>query len=192
MSFVPADYVAPSTSSYTKLQAGENNIRIISEMPLIAFQYWNTAGKPVRSLKHPGQPADIRRDDKGQAEAVKECWWMAVYNFATKQMEIWEVSQAGIKNKIINLSQDSDYGHPSGYTLKIVKSGSGLETKYDVTPRPPKALDASIQAVVDAAPANLEAILTGGNPFDTQPKPGAAPTPEQKQNQAPGDNDLPF
>jgi len=49
-----------------------------------------------------------------------------------------------------------------------------------------------VQAVVDASPVNLRALLDGGNPFDTQPKPGAAPTASQQQNQAPGDEDLPF
>jgi len=194
-SFVPANYVAPTSGGgdFTKLADGANSLRILSELPLIGWAYWNTAGKPVRSLEHPGQPADIRIGTDGKPEKVKEFWAMAVYNIGTKKVELWEVTQAQIKDAIISLSRDADWGHPMGYSLKITKTGQKLETKYSVMPGKPAPLPADVQAVVDASPVNLMALIDGGNPFDTQPKPGAAPTPEQAKSLAPvDDNDLPF
>jgi len=195
-SFVPANYVAPTSTgggNFTKLADGDNSLRILSEQPLIGFVYWSTAGKPVRSLQHPGQPADIRLGADNKPEKVKEFWAMAIYNIGTKQVELWEVTQAQIRDAIIGLSNDSEWGHPSQYSLKIKKSGKGLETKYAVMPGKPGPLPAEIQAVVDASPVNLMALIDGGNPFDSQPKPGAAPTPEQAKNLAPvDDSDLPF
>jgi hypothetical protein len=194
-SFIPDTYVAPTTTgggNFTKLQDGANSLRILSDVPLIGYAYWNTAGKPVRSLKHPGQPADIRLGTDNKPEKVKEFWAMAIYNIGTKQVELWEVTQAQIKDAILSLSRDADWGHPTQYSLKITKTGKGIETKYAVMPGKVAPLPADVQAVVDASPVNLMALIDGGNPFDTQPKPGAAPTEEQKKNQADDDNDLPF
>jgi hypothetical protein len=193
-SFIPETYVAPTSggTDYTKLLDGSNSLRILSEVPLFGYVYWNTANKPVRSDQHPGQPTDVRIGQDGKADKVKEFWAMAVYNITTKKVEIWEVTQAQIKEAIMNLSRDAEWGHPSGYSLKITKSGKGLETKYSVVPGKPGPLPADVLAVVDATPINLRALIDGGNPFDSQPKAGAAPTAEQKQNQAQDDNDLPF
>lgn len=194
-SFVPETYVAPTSAGgdYTKLLDGANSLRILSEEPLIGWVYWNTANKPVRSVNHPGQPTDMRIEQDGKPGKVKEFWAMAVYNIATKKVELWEVTQNQIKDAIISLSRDADWGHPAAYSLKITKSGQKLETKYSVMPGKPAPLPADVQATVDASPVNLLALIDGGNPFDTQPAPGAAPTKEQAKQLAPDDdNDLPF
>ncbi|TVT43094.1 hypothetical protein FNT36_03105 [Hymenobacter setariae] len=194
--FIPETYVAPvSGGDYTKLQDGTTSLRILSEQPLFGWVYWNTANKPVRFefAKHPGQPSDARIGADGKPDAVKEFWAMAVYNITNKKVELWEVTQAQIKNALTALAKDAEWGHPTQYSIKVSKSGTGKDTKYGVLPTAPKPLPAEIQAEVDAKPVNLRALIDGGNPFDSQPKPGAAPTPEQAKNLAPtDDNDLPF
>ena len=193
-SFVPDNYTAPSAGggNYTKLQPGENRLRVLADQPLIGWQYWNTANKPVRSAydAHPGNPADLRDGDK-----VKQCWWMKVYNYATKAIEIWEVAQVGLINGIISYARHEDYGNPVNYGFTITKTGSGKETTYNLVAGVPKPLPAEIQKLSAETPVNLQALLeNGGNPFDTQPAPGTAATSAQAKNIAvPTEEDgLPF
>jgi predicted secreted protein len=191
-SFVPQNYVAPTAAGgdFTKLQDGENRLRILSEMPTIGYVYWNNAGKPVRSEQHPGQPADVRIGQDGKPEKVKEFWAVAVYNYGTKKVELWEFTQAGIRDGLISLAQDPEWGHPTQYGIKVTKSGKGLDTKYAVLPGKAADLTADVQAVVDASTLNVRAVL-GLEP--AHPAPGAAPTAEQAKVLAPvDDSQLPF
>ena len=192
MAFFPSGYT-PSTggsSNYTKLQPGENKLRVISEDALLGWQYWNTAGKPVRFAhdKFPGnQPADIR-----DGETVKEVMWTAVYNYATKSIEIWEVTQKQILKALYDYAHLEDYGDPSNYGLTIKRDGSGKETKYSVLAGVPKPLPTEIKELADKTPINLANILTTGNAFDASPAPGAKPTAEQKKVLVESDENLPF
>jgi hypothetical protein len=196
-SFIPSTYVAPAAAGgdYTKLADGITSLRVLSEQPLFGFVYWNTAGKPVRFDfdKHPGQPKDARIGPDGKPDSVKEFWAMAIYNITNKKVELWEVTQRQLKDALTALANDAEWGHPSQYSIKVSKSGTGKDTKYSIVPTAPKPLPAEIQAEVDAKPINLRALIDGGNPFDSQPKPGATPTAEQQKVLAPtDDSDLPF
>ena len=191
MAFFQPDYTpsAGGNGNYTKLQVGENRLRILSDQALQGWQYWNTAGKPVRAPYHqrPVAPADLRDGD-----TVKECLWTGVYNYTTKAIEVWEITQKGILNSLYAYANHEDYGDPIGYGLTITKSGSGMETKYALLAGVPKPLPAEIQKLADETPLNLAALLTGGSPFDASPAPGAKPTAAQAKALVPADDDLPF
>lgn len=201
MSFFQKDYTpsAGGNGNYTKLQPGENRLRILSDQALQGWQYWNTASKPVRSAYHqrPVNPADLREGD-----SVKECLWTGVYNYATKAIEIWEITQKGILNALFAYASHEDYGDPIGYGLTVTKSGSGMETKYSVVAGVPKPLPVEIQKLADETPLNLRALLDGGSPFDAAPTAAPAPMkvapkaaakkPEPVAAGEMDDNDLPF
>ena len=193
MSFFAPNYTPSSGGggNYTKLQPGENRLRILSGQALQGWQYWNNAGKPVRFAhdQHPGnKPADIR-----EGETVKEVLWTGVYNYGTKAIEIWEVTQKQIIGALWAYAQHEDYGDPINYSLNVTRSGSGMETKYTVVAGVPKPLPAEIQKLADETPLNLAALLTGGSPFDASPAPGKAATPEQAKVLAEVDDEsLPF
>lgn len=167
-SFLPADYTAPtsSTGNYTKLADGETRLRILSN-PVIGCEYWNKDGKPVRLRQLPqGRPADMRdADSQGRAEKIKEFWAMKAYNYAEKQMQVFQVTQAQIKTQLAELSKDADWGHPKNYDIKIIRSGKGLETKYSVTPVVPKPVSEEVKTAFTATPINLDALFTGADPF---------------------------
>ena len=191
MSFFQPDYTpsAGGNGNYTKLQPGENRLRILSGQALQGWQYWNTSNKPVRFAynQRPMNPADLREGD-----SVKEVLWTGVYNYATKAIEIWEITQKGILNALWAYSQHEDYGDPINYGLTVTKSGSGMETKYAVLAGVPKPLPAEIQKLADETPLSLANMLTGGSPFDASPAPGQVATPEQKKVLVLEDADLPF
>ena len=49
------------------------------------------------------------------------------------------------------------------------RTGEKLETKYSVTPTPPKPLDKEIQNKVDIVNVELEKLLAGLDPFGFEP-----------------------
>lgn len=94
---------------------------------------------------------------------------MKVYNYNTKQVELFETTKTPIKSAIFTLVKDDDYGSPKNYDIKIKKTWVDKDTKYSVIPTPPKPLDIDIEALCDDTYMNLEAIYVWGNPFVREP-----------------------
>jgi hypothetical protein len=191
MSFFPEGYT-PSQgggTDYTKLPEGTTRLRVVYEQMLMGWSYWDTNNKCHRFPfdKKPTSTPGIKDGEK-----LKELYALGVYNYDTKRLEVWEITQATIKQQLFDYWHNEEYGKFTGYGLSIKRTGSGLKTEYGVVAGVPKPLPAEIQALADAKPINLQALIDGGNPFDSQPKPGAAPTAEQTQTQAADDSDLPF
>lgn len=163
-SFLPTGYSVPTSSAsgnYMKIKPGDNRIRVLSDMPLTGWEYWNTSDKPVRLKKKPETtPADIRiNPESGKPEPVKHFWALLVWNYENKQIEILQVSQASIQNQLAELSTQEDWGHPKQYDLKINKTGEKLTTKYSVIPTPHKALSADIEKALAENKIELEKVF---------------------------------
>lgn len=171
--FLGSDYKAPATtSSYMKLQKGENVIRILSNA-ITGYEYWNDDNKPIRSKEPFSATPNIKLDMDGNPTKVKHFWSFVVWNYDTKNIEILQINQATIQGNIKALIDDEDWGNPKGYDIKITRSGEKLETKYSVNPKPAKPVDDEIQAKYNASEINLEALFTGGNPFEKNTEPVA-------------------
>lgn len=173
--FLPESYEIPSTgSSFTKLVTDvELRIRIVSK-PLIWYSYFSiwTDGKKkqIHSKDFPEKlinPATNKYT--GKPEVPQEFWAMKVYNYNTKQVELFETTKNPIKSAIFTLVKDDDYGSPKNYDIKIKKTGVEKDTKYSVIPTPPKPLDLDIEALCDDTYMNLEALYVWGNPFVREP-----------------------
>ena len=168
MSFFQEGYEIPSSGQggqYTKLEQGKNIIRILST-PLMGWEYWTADNKPVRSAsKFENVPGDARLDDKGTFKQ-KHFWAMKVYNYQTEQAEIMQITQKGIQNAIVEFSQSPDYGDPREYDITITRKGEGIETEYTVMPSPQKPLKPEVVEADINTPVNLQALLTGKNPFE--------------------------
>lgn len=160
MTFLPNDYTLPvSGGNYTKLDQGETKLRILSDA-ITGYEYWNTENKPVRSDQYPGDTPDIREDSK-----PKHFWAMVVYNYSTKTVQIWQVSQKSIQNSLLNLVQDSDWGSPKDYDIKIKREGEGLDTRYQLSPSPKSKVSEDITRAYEAKPVDLKKLFTGEDPF---------------------------
>lgn len=169
--FLPSDYEIPSTwSSFTKIVTDiEIRIRIISR-PIIGYSYfsvWSDGKKTqIHSKERPERlitPAINKFTNK--PEVPQEFWAMKVYNYNTKQVELFETTKTAIKSAILSLSKDADYGSPKNYDIKIKKTWVEKDTKYSVLPAPIKPLDEDIQTLCDDTYINLDALYTGWNPF---------------------------
>lgn len=152
-SFLPDGYELPKNNSgFTKFEKDKTTkIRVLpsglDQDAIIFFEYFDESGekpKPIRSLKPFNDMPWIKEWRK-----AKECWSMKVYNYETEQIEICTINQSSIKQVIMWFFADEDYGEPTKYDLKISKTGEALETKYSVTPTPPKAFDMKLIEWID-------------------------------------------
>jgi len=167
MGFLPDDYQAPERNeggAYFKPKKGDSKIRILSQ-PIVGYQYWNDQNKPVRSKKHPGNPADRRINDQGKPEPIKFFWACVIWVAESESVAIWEFTQGSIQRAIENLNDSDEWGDPREYDLTVKRSGDGLETEYAVIPSPPKPLSEAVKQAYSAANIDLTALYRGENPF---------------------------
>jgi len=59
---------------------------------------------------------------------------LLVYNWEEMRPQIFEFTQASIRNDLLKLFADPDWEDPKDYDIKIRKNGSGVNTKYSVVP----------------------------------------------------------
>lgn len=160
MSFLPAGYKAPKSSSdnFMKFQDGENKFRILST-PTIGWEDWDNK-----------KPINYRYDDKplksvDKSNPFKHFWALIVWNYAVEKIQVLKITQASVINAIEALSNDSDWGAPFFYDIKVLKKGKDKETKYSITPSPKKSLPAHVKESFYERRCNLEAIFENGDLF---------------------------
>lgn len=171
--FLPEGYETPEAGgNYMKLKDGDNKFRILSN-PLLGWTYWDVNNKPVRlaPLAPPHQkdkpavnPELIRTDDYGK-KVIKYFWALKVYNYAEKKMQVLEFTQQGIQSAIEALYKNPVWGDPKKYDLIINRKGQKKETEYNVMPVPPAVVTEDIKKSYLETPINLQALMTGGDPF---------------------------
>ena len=160
----PSNYTPPASISdgnYTKIPEGELvRLRILSDAT-VGYVYWSNDNKPVRSLDPFTSTPNIRENEK-----PKHFWAFKVYNYTTEKIEVWEITQSSIRSKLWALWEDKeDYGDLRKYGLKITRTGSKLETKYEVIAAPPKPLDAATEKLSADTPVDLSALFRDESPF---------------------------
>lgn len=169
--FLDDNYEVPSTSNYMRYQDGVNRIRIMSS-PILGSLYWTEDSKggrkPVRlKLDQPITVDEIAKQG-GDPASLKHFWAMVVWNYQDERIQILEITQKSIQQKIRGLAKDTDWGNPKNYDIVISKSGKSLTTKYEVQPKPAKPLEASISKLFKETYINLDALYSGDDPFSKQ------------------------
>ena len=156
--FLPDEYEVPSSSSYLKFKDGETRFRILSK-PVIGWEDWKDK-KPVRFTmdNKPQKPIDPK-------QPIKHFWAMAVWDYKGNRLAILEITQKSIQNTIKGLAKDPDCGDPTQYDIKVMRTGAGMDTEYEVLPIPAKPLSEDILLVYHEAHVNLNALFEGGDPF---------------------------
>jgi len=167
--FLPADYKTPSgNDKYMKFEAGDNKIRILTA-PIIGYELW-IAGKPKRiPMNSKWTPEEINGADintfTGKKKTPVHFWAMAIWNFKAERIQILQINQLKIQGSITALNMDADWGSPLDYDIVINKTGEKTDTKYNVIPKPKKALSEDIKTALKETPVNLNALFSGDDPF---------------------------
>jgi hypothetical protein len=171
-----------SGGNYMKLQAGANQFRILGALNegtiIQGILGWANNDDGSR------RPFRWRVDDvppRNFEEEPKEFIAMLVWNYQESRIQILEITQAGLKRELKNLSKDEEWGDARRYDITITRSGKGLETTYAMTPKPPKKRSDEINQALKTLKVNLEALYDGEDPFEgNEPAPQPVQEPVQE------------
>ena len=159
------DFLSQSDSSggdFFKLNAGDKrSVRIISK-PLAGFETW-VDNMPVRWGMNDKQPPHAVSDER-----PKRFVSFVVYEYKTADggdgaVKVWTITQRTIKDQLKMLSPD---GHWGSFELVVVRHGTGLDTKYNITGIKSQPEPALVEFAVNSAQyIDLSKILEGDSPF---------------------------
>lgn len=157
--------IAPS--KYAKIeQDKELRIRIL-EKPLVGWIYFSADKKVHRQKKAFEEcvnPSISKFNWKPNPQ--KEFWAFKVYNVNTKCIEIFEIDKQTVKEKMMDLYIDADYGNLTWYDLKIKKEWEWTDTTYKVLPWPVTPISHEVEALGNDTYVNLEALFKWEDPFE--------------------------
>lgn len=168
-SFLPDDYVQPETkSNYLKFKKDwDTEFRILSNT-VTGFVYFNLDNKPVRSVDFPEDYKDFAKvNEKTQKQDIpKHFRAFVVWDYATKNICILEVTQKSIQNDIMAYYKNAKRGDPKHYDLTITRKWEWLDTKYTVIANPKTPVELDVLTQYKEANVNLEKLFSGWDPFE--------------------------
>lgn len=171
--FLPEGYSIPVTSNYMKFKDGDNKFRILDKA-IVGMEFWKMkedgSGKtPVRRrMDEPILNSELELDKDGKEISAKHFWAMPVWNYNDKKVQILELTQKTLISAIKGYQDNPKWGNPTNYDIVISKKGNGKETEYLIDHDPKEDIDKEITKNYKAMTINLEALYSGGNPFEAK------------------------
>ena len=131
---------------------------------ITGFEAWTDDNKPIRWETKPEElPANIRQQEGYQT--IKRFVAGIVYDYSADDFKIIHITQKTLMDKLFKFISDEDYGDPTGYDVKIDKTGEGKKTEYTLVAAPPKAVKAEVQKRFDQLKCDLSRLFDGEEPF---------------------------
>ena len=136
----------------SKIKSGSKaRIHVLAEEPTCYFSVWaeSSDGKN-RCFRFVSQPTaeeieqemgdEYRRKLRdGKPDALKAAIAFPIYNYETDEVQLCEVSQKSLIKAFDEVANMEEYDDFDAIDFNISKEGSGLETRYTLTPVPVKA-----------------------------------------------------
>jgi hypothetical protein len=143
---------------------GEVRVRLVGQ-GITGFGSWTVDKKPIRWQSRPSElPSNLAPDRNGNV-SVKRFIASLVYDYSSADFKIMEITQKSLMDQLFKFVKDDDYGDPSGYDIKIGRTGEGLDTQYTLVAAPPKSLTKEITTALEKLTVNMEALFDGDDPF---------------------------
>ena len=160
--FLPDGYENLKTSSNywkpSQFKEGETKFRIVCK-PIAGWIDWLDK-KPIRY-----KPYERPKTSIVPTKTMKAFWDLYVWDYDRCDLFVLELTQNGIIKKLEMLAVDEDWGDFTTYDIKVKKTGSGIDTAYDVNPVPHKPLLPEIIKALESKPVRLEALYESGDPW---------------------------
>ena len=142
--------------NFVKFTAGSPvTMRIVDEDLITRWVHWDNVKK--RSFTCLGEGCPACEINKQMTEAGVEKSKLRfgnskkhtthIINRDTNQLELLEQSDGFFKN--ISTLIDNGYGDPTGYDIKVIRMGTGKDTKYSLIPSPPTPMGDADKALMD-------------------------------------------
>lgn len=96
---------------------------------------------------------------------------MPVYNYGAKKVQILEITQKTIQQRIMNLANNPKWGDPAAYDLVVTRTDNGAKTDYTVQPDPKEPVAEEVKKAYQNTPINIEALFAGDDPFLSREEP---------------------
>lgn len=148
-------------------QGTEVRIRIMDFPGVTGYEGWTIERKPVRFQVKPAEmPENIQVDDSGQ-KRIKQFMAGICYDYTDGIFKCFSLTQITLRKALLKFCADEEYGDPSGYDIKIGRTGEKLLTTYTFSPSPPKAFSEKLcKEWEDQMPkCNLKALFNGEEVF---------------------------
>jgi len=142
----------------SEFKTGENRFRIVIT-PIGGYQDWKD-NKPIR-FRYEDEPKRSIDPEKPH----KEFWSLYIWDYEIKDLFILEVAQSGVISQLEAIITQEDWGDSTQYDIKVLKEGSGINSRYTLTPCPPKPMNEEIKKALKDAPVRLEALYDSGDPW---------------------------
>ena len=173
MTFLPDDFKPPAASgtNYTKFVPGKTTIRVLNKAinGWVVFEWdkENQKSKPHRFKRNDKPISGTYLDETGKPAEIKYFFTFLAWNHDFACVQVCEVKQKSIWERLVEFYQDPDWGDPKQYDVVVDRSGDGLNTTYKTLPKPPTALsEDTLSEIREKLPLiNLEALYTGDDPF---------------------------
>ena len=142
----------------SKLKEGESKFRVMVD-PIAGWLDWQD-NKPFR-YRAKDRPTHSFDPDKPMKKFIA----LYVWDYERRDLFVLEVTQGSIIKSIEKLARDADWGDLTAYDIKINKTGSSLDTRYEVTSVPHKAAPEDALKRLQEAPVRLSALFEGKDPW---------------------------
>jgi|DEB0MinimDraft_10_1074344.scaffolds.fasta_scaffold34109_3 hypothetical protein len=200
MSWLPDDYKAPTSGqdffNPSRIEEGQSaKIRVLGNFKLpktgvFGWSSWEkTADKNVCHRVEYTAEAKAQLLSKGYDEP-KHFWALLCYNWEEMRPQVLEITQKTLQKELIKNFEDEDLGSPQSYDIKIKKTGSGINTKYEVVTLPKSKLPEEVIEQINSSAFNVSNLLTGEEVFGASVT--ALEKPKLNKLAAPEDDDIPY
>jgi len=163
--FLPEGYKEPTSwEKFTKLALWETRLRILSNVTAWWSYFKDDWTKDV-SKEEKKWVTDWKMDQFGNKSKPKHFWAVVVWNYAKECIQVWEITQKVIRNKIQALVSDPDRSDIHAYDLKITKAWEGKDTTYEVVTGKEVALSQTVRDMYFDSSVDLEKLFTNEDPF---------------------------
>lgn len=143
---------------------GEKRLRFFGS-GITGHSAWTTEGKPIRWEQKPAElPSNIAPDMSGRL-GTKRFLAGLVYDYEAQDFKILEINQKTLMDQLFKFMKDTDYGDPTGYDIKISKTGEGIKSEYTLVAAPPKPVTKEIATAYESVNCNLNALFDGDDPW---------------------------
>lgn len=152
------------SSNYLKFTTGKHRFRILAPS-ISGYSWWETqpdGGEKPRRIPLTGRPP------VEYAEKIRKFLAFPVWNYASKRIQVLELTIAGLQREMKELDKDPDWGDLTDYDLEVNRTGTTRnDTRYSLTPKPKTELSSEIlKAIQKNGLPVLEALYKGGDPFN--------------------------